>query len=81
MRYIQFVELMPKRKIFLRMFLKKYNMNHIPSQHGFVLKKSCVTNLLECQNEVSGFLRDNESVDVLYTDFEKAFDKVSTSIA
>ena len=48
-----------------------------PSQHGFVLKKSCVTNLLECQNEVSGLLRDNKSVDVLYTDFEKAFDKVS----
>ncbi len=22
-----------------------------PSQHGFVLKKSCVTNLLECQNQ------------------------------
>jgi hypothetical protein len=48
-----------------------------PSQHGFVLKKSCVTNLLECQNVVSGLLRDNKSVDVLYTDFEKAFDKVS----
>ena len=48
-----------------------------PSQHGFVHKKSCVTNLLECQQVVSGLLNENKSVDVLYTDFEKAFDKVS----
>ena len=48
-----------------------------PSQHGFVHKKSCVTNLLECQQVVSGLLHDNKSVDLLYTDFEKAFDKVS----
>ena len=47
------------------------------SQHGFVYKKSCITNLLECQQVVSGLLNENKSVDVLYTDFEKAFDKVS----
>ncbi len=27
-----------------------------PSQHGFVKEKTCVTNLLECQNVVSGLL-------------------------
>ena len=48
-----------------------------PNQHGFVHKKSCVTNLLECQDVVSRLLNSNKSVDVLYTDFEKAFDKVS----
>ena len=48
-----------------------------PSQHGFVKEKTCVTNLLECQHVVSGLLNENKSVDVLYTDFEKAFDKVS----
>ena len=47
------------------------------SQHGFVYKKSCVTNLLECHHVVSGLLNNGKSVDVLYTDFEKAFDKVS----
>jgi hypothetical protein len=36
-----------------------------------------MTNLLECQQVVSGLLNENKSVDVLYTDFEKAFDKVS----
>ena len=56
--------------------LNKHNLIS-PNQHGFFLKKSCVTNLLECQNVVSGLLRYNKSVDVLYTDFEKAFDKVS----
>jgi len=46
-------------------------------QHGFIKKRACVTNLLECQNMVSRSLRDGNSVDVLYTDFFKAFDKVS----
>jgi len=46
-------------------------------QYGFIKKRACVTNLLECQNMVSRSLRDGNSVDVLYTDFFKAFDKVS----
>ena len=59
-------------------------MNHLISndlissdQHGFVRNKACVTNLLECQDVVSSMLRDGKCVDVLYTDFSKAFDKVS----
>ena len=43
----------------------------------FFYKQSCITNLLECQQIVSGLLNENKSVDVLYTNFEKAFDKVS----
>ncbi len=46
-------------------------------QHGFVQQRACVTNLLECQHEISVSLGKNKSIDVLYTDFEKAFDKVS----
>ena len=56
-------------------------MNHLndydlisSSQHGFVPKRACVTNLLECQHVVSDLLNKNILVDVLYTDFEKAFD-------
>ena len=56
--------------------LTEYNLIS-PSQHGFVRKKACVTNLLECQNIVSRLLNEDKVVDVLYTDFEKAFDKVS----
>ena len=46
-------------------------------QHGFVKRRACVTNLLECQNIVSKSISEGNSVDVLYTDFSKAFDKVS----
>ena len=48
-----------------------------PEQHGFVKNRACVTNLLECQDEVTSMLRDGKCVDVLYTDFSKAFDRVS----
>jgi len=40
-------------------------------------KENKKTKQLECQQVVSGLLNENKSVDVLYTDFEKAFDKVS----
>ena len=46
-------------------------------QHGFVRKRACVTNLLECQNMVSKNIMEGNTVDVVYTDFSKAFDKVS----
>ena len=43
------------------------------SQHGFVKKKSCMTNLLETLRGVNrGF-----SVDLIFLDFAKAFDMVS----
>ena len=35
-----------------------------------------MTKLLECQNMVSRNILDGNTVDVLYTDFSKAFDKV-----
>ena len=47
------------------------------SQHGFVHRESCATNLIECQHVVSSLLNEDKSAYVLYTDFEKAFDKVS----
>lgn len=46
------------------------------SQHGFMEKKSCLTNLLPCMEEITSILDEGESVDVLYLDFAKAFDKV-----
>lgn len=52
----------------------------IPQQHGFVKERSTVTNL----TSFSGFLLNNmgqgRQVDVVYTDFSKAFDKVEHSI-
>ena len=46
------------------------------SQHGFMQRKSCLTNLLCCMEEVTAILDDGGSADILYLDFSKAFDKV-----
>jgi hypothetical protein len=46
------------------------------SQHGFRNKKSCLTNLLEFMEHVSQKLDKGEPVDIIYLDFQKAFDKV-----
>jgi hypothetical protein len=49
----------------------------IIGQHGFVSSKACVTHLLECQDITTSALHDRLDLDVLYTNFMKAFDKVS----
>jgi len=46
------------------------------SQHGFRSNKSCLTNLLDFMEEVSESIDQGKPVDVLYLDFQKAFDKV-----
>ena len=58
---------------------KHLNANNLisPDQHGFVSGRACVTNLLECQDLTTSAMKNSTSVDVLYTDFAKAFDKVS----
>ena len=46
------------------------------SQHGFMQKKSCLTNLVEYLDVLTKLIDDGHSVDVVYLDFSKAFDKV-----
>ena len=46
-------------------------------QHGFVHRRSTVTQMLECLNCWSQAFENNEIVKVAYLDFKKAFDKVS----
>jgi len=46
------------------------------SQHGFTPKRSCLTNLLEFLEFVTEAVDRGELVDVIYLDFQKAFDKV-----
>ena len=45
-------------------------------QHGFVNSKACVTNLLESSDFLTNSLARKKWVDLLFLDFEKAFDKV-----
>lgn len=46
------------------------------SQHGFLSRRSCCTNLLTFFEKVSGWLDAGEVVDTIYLDFKKAFDTV-----
>ena len=52
--------------------------NHLilDSQHGFRKGRSCLTNLLEFLDRVTGCVDAGDSVDVIFLDFAKAFDKV-----
>ena len=45
-------------------------------QHGFKKRKSCVTQLLESIQKWTELLDQGDSVDVIYLDFQKAFDSV-----
>lgn len=47
------------------------------SQHGFMKGRSTVTNLMEFSNFVIGEIEEGRQVDVVYTDFAKAFDRVN----
>ena len=46
------------------------------TQHGFVNNRSCLTNLLEYFDIVTRSVDKGEPLDVIYLDFQKAFDKV-----
>ncbi|KAF2354344.1 Reverse transcriptase domain [Trinorchestia longiramus] len=46
------------------------------TQHGFREKRSCLTNLLDFFGEVNRKSDSTKAVDLVYLDFQKAFDKV-----
>jgi len=46
------------------------------SQHGFVRNRFCLTNLLVFMEEVTNYIDRGYPIDVIYLDFQKAFDKV-----
>ena len=56
-------------------FLIKHKLINT-SQHGFLKAKSCLTNLLCFLEEITKWVDDGSPVDVIYLDFQKAFDKV-----
>jgi predicted transcriptional regulator len=48
----------------------------VPSQHGFIKGRSCVTQLTEVLDIWSNAIDHSSSIDALYLDFAKAFDSV-----
>ena len=56
-------------------FLIKHNLINT-YQHGFLKAISCITHLLCFSEEITKWVDDGSPVDVIYWDFQKAFDKV-----
>ena len=54
--------------------IKHKLLNH--SQHVFLKARSCLTHLLCFFEEITKWVDDGSPVDVIYLDFQKAFDKV-----
>lgn len=52
----------------------------VPQQHGFVRKRSTVTNLVAYTTELFENIDSNKQTDSVYTDFKKAFDRVDHKI-
>ena len=46
------------------------------SQHGFLKARSCLTNMLCFLEEITKWIDVGSPVDIIYLDFQKAFDKV-----
>ncbi|XP_063542119.1 uncharacterized protein LOC134750819 [Cydia strobilella] len=59
----------------LRNFISKENVI-INEQHGFIPKRSTVTNLLVCLDKWTRDWDNRQPTDVIYLDYEKAFDRV-----
>jgi hypothetical protein len=58
--------------------LEKYKLIRT-SQHGFMRGKLCTSNLLSFFEDVTREADKGESIDIIYLDFAKAFDKVPTA--
>ena len=50
------------------------------TQHGFLKSRSCLSNLLICQDSIVNLLDQGKSVDIIYLNLKKAFDKVPHDI-
>ena len=62
------------RDLMVEFFVKHQLIN--TSQHGFLKARSCLTNILCFWEEITKWVDDGSPVDVVYLDFQKAFDKV-----
>ena len=56
-------------------FLVKHKLIY-PSQHGFLKARSCLTIFFMFFEEITKWVDDGSPVDVIYLNFQKAFDKV-----
>ena len=52
----------------------------VSEQHGFLPKRSTITNLMNFTQFVSETLESKKQVDIVYTDFTKAFNRVNHDV-
>ena len=66
-------------RVIRRRIVNHLELNNLMNkeQHGSRTKKSCLSKLLEHHDEILRMLENGGNVDVIYTDFEKAYEKVS----
>ena len=57
-------------------FLIKHKLMNHPSKYGFLKARSCLTYLLCFSEEITKWVDDGSPVDVIYLDFQKAFDNI-----
>ena len=59
-------------------FINYINVNNLlnETQHEFISKRSCLTNLLQFIEKITDFIDQGYPMDVVFLDFQKAFDKV-----
>jgi hypothetical protein len=69
-------------KVLVRQLLEFLrNKNVVPiNQHGFIPGRSAITNLLTSCNQWTKLLDTGKTVDIVYLDFSKAFDRVPLSL-
>lgn len=62
--------------------MEQFKINNIfnDNQYGFIKERSTTLQLLSVLDMWTKDLEDSGQIDVIYTDFEKAFDKVQTRI-
>ena len=65
-----------ERCIYNHIYPHIVNLLH-PSQHGFLSGKSTATQLVQFLMDASSSIDNSSQIDVIYTDFAKAFDSVS----
>ena len=55
--------------------MNKFNI-YSNCQHGFRKRRSCVTQLMQVMEDFTEFIENKSAFDVIYLDFQKAFDQV-----
>ena len=64
---------------FIVAFLEEHNLFN-PTQHGFQLGRSCLSQLIDHYDHITQMLEKVEHANVIYLDFANAFDKVEFQV-